>query len=129
MLTLCSLLASGKHSGLKLLCADGNKVFKVHRAVLCGQSNCFEKACEPENFRVSAVPIFHNKRSSQHGIKIVQEGKGNIQVDTSSGLCLFLSVKNGEETIRYSMMLKLFLTMVDLPLLKFSRTIKSEPLL
>lgn len=51
---ICRLFQSGKHSDLVLRCSDGSK-FKVHKAVVCVQSKFFEKACEPESFRVSQI--------------------------------------------------------------------------
>jgi hypothetical protein len=44
------LLASGDHSDLILRCNDG-KIFNVHKAVVCAQSEFFSKACEKSRFK------------------------------------------------------------------------------
>lgn len=45
-----TLLASGKYSDLTLTC--GTRHWKVHKSVLCLQSDFFAKACDG-NFKVS----------------------------------------------------------------------------
>ncbi|TID19571.1 hypothetical protein E2P81_ATG06738 [Venturia nashicola] len=47
---LKSLLDTGEHSDLLLRCSDG-KEFKVHKAIVCAQSEFFRKACKPEKFK------------------------------------------------------------------------------
>lgn len=51
MLIYSSLLVTGEHSDLVLRCNDG-KEFKVHKAVVCAQSDFFRKACKPDKFKV-----------------------------------------------------------------------------
>lgn len=47
------MLDTGKHADLVLRCTEDGKEFQVHKAIVCAQSKFFEKACEPENFKVS----------------------------------------------------------------------------
>lgn len=46
------MLDTGKHTDLTLRCTDDGKEFKVHKAIVCAQSKFFEKACEPDSFKV-----------------------------------------------------------------------------
>ena len=50
MSLLSGLLGSGKYSDLTLTC--GSRSWKVHKSVLCLQSDFFAKACDGD-FRVS----------------------------------------------------------------------------
>ncbi|QDS69893.1 hypothetical protein FKW77_000815 [Venturia effusa] len=45
------MLETGKHADLVLRCTEDGKEFRVHKAIVCGQSKFFEKACEPGNFK------------------------------------------------------------------------------
>lgn len=46
------MLDTGLYSDLTLRC--GSKDFKVHKAVVCAQSEFFANACKPEGFKVSS---------------------------------------------------------------------------
>ncbi|KAE9985017.1 hypothetical protein EG328_008007 [Venturia inaequalis] len=47
---MARLLETGEHSDLVLRCSDG-KEFRVHKGILCAQSQFFRKACNPEHFK------------------------------------------------------------------------------
>lgn len=47
------MLDTGLYSDLTLRC--GSKGFKVHKAVVCAQSDFFSDACKLEGFKVSLL--------------------------------------------------------------------------
>lgn len=49
---LTRMLETGDHSDLVLRCTDG-KIFNVHKAIVCAQSDFFSRACQSGRFKVS----------------------------------------------------------------------------
>lgn len=88
---MTSLLETGEHSDLVLRCSEG-KEFKVHKAILCAQSEFFQKACKPGSFKVSQPSIIKTRVETK--IILFQEAKENVvklTIGDSSLISLLLS--------------------------------------
>lgn len=62
---LATLLDTGKYTDLKLVC--GEMELKVHRAVVCTQSDFFDKACSSD-FKVSREVLNSGIQPSNLGL-------------------------------------------------------------